>query len=314
MKILRDQWFLILLMLALSLGYVFAYPLSWLTDIAWLKWLIVGLTMLCMTWPLETKQLVRAGTKPLAPSIAIFLNLVAAPLLAWPLSRFLGSELGPGLILAAAVPSTLASSAVWTRRAGGNDSVSMVVTIVTNLLCFVVTPAWVYGLIGISVPQSVLVATIVNLGMFVVFPMVIGQLLRIHRGSATWATNHASRLSIAAQIGILLITLIGSVSMRIRFDGLPANEIGLNHLAATIVLVLFHHLAILISGIKLGEWTGCPIGDRIAIGFGGSQKTLMVGLSTALSMGLNIIPIVAYHALQLIVDTLIADRFRKRFT
>ena len=47
------------------------------------------------------------------------------------------------LVIAAAVPSTVASAAVWTRRAGGNEIVALIVTVVTNSLCFLVTPLWV---------------------------------------------------------------------------------------------------------------------------------------------------------------------------
>ena len=57
---------------------------------------------------------------------------------------------------------------------------------------------------------------------------------------------------------------------------------------------------------------GMPRDQQFAVGFSGSQKTLMVGLSAAISMGLNIIPIVAYHAMQLLVDTVIADQLKKR--
>ncbi len=61
-----------------------------------------------------------------------------------------------------------------------------------------------------------------------------------------------------------------------------------------------------------GPVVGVPRDQQIAVGFSGSQKTLMVGLSAAISMGLNIIPIVAYHAMQLLVDTVIADQLKKR--
>ena len=48
----------------------------------------------------------------------------------------------------------------------------------------------------------------------------------------------------------------------------------------------------------------------MAVGFASSQKTLMIGLSTAISLGFSIIPIIFYHALQLIVDTVLAERLR----
>ena len=49
----------------------------------------------------------------------------------------------------------------------------------------------------------------------------------------------------------------------------------------------------------------------VAVGFAGSQKTLMVGLTIALQFGgLTILPMLAYHVLQLLIDTLLANRLR----
>ena len=67
----------------------------------------------------------------------------------------LRGDLAVGLLVAAAAPCTLASAAVWTRRAGGNDAVALMVTIGTNLTCFVVTPLWLLvttGRAGIEFP------------------------------------------------------------------------------------------------------------------------------------------------------------------
>ena len=49
----------------------------------------------------------------------------------------------------------------------------------------------------------------------------------------------------------------------------------------------------------------------IAVGISGSQKTLMVGLQVCLDLGITILPMVAFHVAQLLVDTLIADRMRQ---
>ena len=70
-------------------------------------------------------------------------------------------------------------------------------------------------------------------------------------------------------------------------------------------------MALFFTGIFVGRVTKHSVADQIAMGFSGSQKTLMVGLGVAVSMGLNIIPIVAYHALQLIIDTMIANRYQR---
>ena len=310
MSFVAKHWFLSSLLIALLVGYLATGPLAFLANHAWLKWLVVAFTMLIMSWPLELKTLIKAGTRPTAPLIATALNMIAAPLIAWPISYILGKELGSGLIVAAAAPSTLVSAAVWTRRAGGNDSVAIIVTIITNSLCFLVTPLWVFFLIGLEIPQSQLYSTITNLLVFVVLPMAIGQAIRIHPKSAIWATSHKPILSIVAQIGLLFVVLLGSIKMGQRLNETDSNIVGVNLLLLTIVVVGSIHLLVLKLGFVLGKRAGLDRTDQIAIGFSGSQKTLMVGLSTAISMGLNIIPIVAYHAVQLIVDTIIADHIK----
>ena len=75
-------------------------------------------------------------------------------------------------------------------------------------------------------------------------------------------------------------------------------------------VILFIHLSVCFLGMRLAKCLGLPKPEQIAVGFSGSQKTLMVGLSTAINMGVSIIPLVSYHALQLLVDTVIADRLR----
>ncbi|MDP7304159.1 MAG: bile acid:sodium symporter, partial [Pirellulaceae bacterium] len=52
--------------------------------------------------------------------------------------------------------------------------------------------------------------------------------------------------------------------------------------------------------------------DQIAVAFASSQKTLMVGLLMAMSLQVSILPMVTYHVMQLLIDTLIADRFRRQ--
>jgi sodium/bile acid cotransporter 7 len=75
-------------------------------------------------------------------------------------------------------------------------------------------------------------------------------------------------------------------------------------------------LAIHLLGLYGGLWSGRAIGfarpSRIAIAFGGSQKTLPVSLilfdAYFQDYPLAVIPIVFYHFGQLIADTFIAER------
>ena len=51
---------------------------------------------------------------------------------------------------------------------------------------------------------------------------------------------------------------------------------------------------------------------RIAIGIAGSQKTLMVGLQIAIDCGVSVIPMLVYQLCQLVIDTVVAERWKRR--
>ncbi len=312
MKSIASNWFLLALVVVLVAGFCGAHACRFVVDMTWLKWTVVTITMFFMAWPLEFKHIYHAVTRPLGAILATILNLLVIPLMAWPLSHFLGQELGPGLIVAAAVPTTLATGAVWTRRAGGDDSLAIMVTIITNLLCFFVTPAWVYYLAGNEADQAKFVGTIFKLLYFVVIPMIVGQLVRFETKSAHWATDHKRWLSLAAQLGVLFMIFLGAVSTGIRVSETASLNITVSQIIWMILIILFIHLSVCFTGMRLAKCFGLPKPAQIAVGFAGSQKTLMVGLSTAISMGVTIIPLVTYHALQLIADTVIADRIRDK--
>jgi solute carrier family 10 (sodium/bile acid cotransporter), member 7 len=221
-------------------------------------------------------------------------------------------ELAIGVIVATAVPCTLATAAVWTRRAGGNDAVAFLVTMITNLGCFVVVPFWLWLLSGVHA-QVDYQAIVLGLILLIVVPIVIAQLLRQWRPLGDAATRHKKSLSWFAQIGVLAMVLIGAVSSGEKLVAMEDDTI----LTATNVVLLVAgvtavHVAVLWLGLRSSQALGFNPGDSIAVAFAGSQKTLMVGAYVALAVGpLAILPMVAYHAVQLFVDTLVADRWAK---
>ena len=79
-----------------------------------------------------------------------------------------------------------------------------------------------------------------------------------------------------------------------------------------IAAVLFVHIASFWLGLGLARLFRLPWGDQLAVAFAGSQKTLMVGMNVSMGAGFSVLPMVAYHVGQLLVDTVIADRLRKR--
>ena len=306
----RKHLVLVSLFVLLVLGYELAEPLAVLATMPWIKWTIVTITMFLMAWPLQTGQLTSTIARPQAALLASLLNVGLIPLLIWPFAGLAGTVIGNGMLIAAATPCTLASGSVWTRRAGGNDGVTMMVTILTNSTCFVVMPMWIYLLIGVEIEAAKLLGTVYKLFAFVVLPIGIAQLLRLHRPSANWATNNKPKLSGLALAGVLSVVFVGAIGMGNRVAGGAGDDTSFSKILFAAVVLTGVHCFVFWLGIKIAGLLKLPRPDQIAVGFGSSQKTLVIGLSIASSLGYSIIPILFYHAMQLIVDTIFADRIR----
>ncbi|MFV1966465.1 MAG: bile acid:sodium symporter family protein [Pirellulaceae bacterium] len=311
---LIQRWFLIALVLALVLGITFAAALQPLSEWKLLRNCIVAAVLFVMALPLEARAVVRSMRHPGPPLLASFVNLGLLPLFAWSVSLLLRGDAATGLLVAATTPCTLASASVWTRRAGGNDTVSILVTVSTNSLCFLITPLWLVVMTGESVDRSELSLgrMSLKLGMLVVLPMALAQLLRLHRPLAVWSSQSKVRLGVLAQCGVLSMIFLGAIRTGVRLQSDDAQALLAWDLVTILAAVNVVHISMLWTGICLTRWSRFSREDQIAVAFAGSQKTLMVGLLVAISLQVSILPMVAYHVCQLFIDTLIADRFRKK--
>ena len=310
-QFLKRHWFLIVLCTAMLVGILGWRQLLELADI-FPRNIVVAVVLFVMALPLKTNAIYNTLRRPGAALLAIALNIGLLPLLAWAVSPWLGDDLGTGLIVAACVPCTLASAAVWTRLAGGNDAVSLLVTVITNLTCFAFTPTWLKLLLGQGGESIQFGQMSVKLLLLVVVPILAAQLLRQIPTVALAAEARKPILSFLAQIGVLSIVLIGAI-----YSGQQLDQIGikLTGLAGQLILMLVLAAAIHLVAWFVGYWTAGLLGmqraDQLAVAFSGSQKTLMVGLAVALEFsGLAVLPMLAYHFLQLLFDTLLAQRFR----
>ena len=315
-KFFSRQWFLITLSLMLFLGFTCSSQLEPIAHAKWLSKFLLASVLFVMAFPLQTQVMLGTLARPWAAILASAINMVLLPLLAWGLSKTLSYEMAVGLIVAATVPSTLASGAVWTRRAGGNDAVAMLVTVITNVICFAVTPAWLAYLLGRS-EQLDFVQMVGKLALLVVLPMAIAQVLRQQNQVGEWATARKRQLSIYAQCGILTMVLIGAIrsGQQLRSAGIESS-LPIDDFAKMILVVVILHLGVLFFGRAVARCLRFQRAEQIAIAISGSQKTLMVGLSIAIEYfgGLAILPMVTYHIAQLFLDTLVADRWAREET
>ena len=88
------------------------------------------------------------------------------------------------------------------------------------------------------------------------------------------------------------------------------DDISMRNILIAATVLTGVHCFVFWLGIGIAGLMKLPRRDQIAVGFGSSQKTLVIGLSIAISLGYSMIPILMYHAMQLIVDTFFADWIR----
>lgn len=274
-----------------------------------------GLILFLMAWSLDTHRLRDSLRAPLPVVLGAAVNIGLIPLLAWPVSALPWSEdFRLGLLITAAVPCTLATASVWTRKAGGNDAVSLLVTLVTNLAGVVLTPLWLRWTLARHADLDP-VPIIRNLALAVLLPTILGQLARRPPWGHRLAVRCSRQISLGAQL--LVLTMVTAAAIR-GGEALRAQ-------ASWPSLPMGFWLAVACAGLHIAGMAGAAGAahilrlsreDRIATLFAGSQKTLPVALLLAADPALIgsgaypfiTFPMLAFHALQLIIDSAVAER------
>ncbi len=304
------QWFLVALGTIVIAGTVASPQLAFLADQAWLRSGVVFVVMALMALPVPLAWVRKALMRPWPAVLASLINMGLFPIMALAFASLMNPYLGGGLIVAATIPCTLASAAVWTSKAGGDDTVAVLVTLITNLACVVVTPLWLVLLLGKRV-QLDLGELIQGLLIVVLLPMTIAQLARLKPQIAQWATSNKQLISLVCQVGILTMVLLGSIQMGLRVRSANSQTaLSFRQVVEVTLLSSLLHLVVLGLGWWLAAQSRIPRPQKIAVAIGGSQKTLMVGLKLAIDCGVSILPMVVYHISQLVLDTILADRWR----
>ncbi len=307
----RRYWFLGVLIACLAVGLTLHRWLAFLVEWSWLQGVIVFCVMLMMALPIPWLSIRTALGKPWPAILGSLVNMFAVPAIAWGFSQGLPKELAGGLIVASLVPCTIASAAVWTRKAAGDDTIAVLITLLTNFACVVLTPIGMYWLLDTEVQLSV-APLILNLGLLVIFPILLAQGLRRFRTVQRFALDHKASLGIACQLGILSMVLIGAIQMGSMMGTSQSAGDSLLSLLLVCVVVAAVHVVAFCLGWYLGKWSGIPAASRIGVAFGGSQKTLMIGLKLAIDAQVSILPMVAYHVLQLLIDAVIASKLSEQ--
>lgn len=217
-----------------------------------------------------------------------------------------------GVLLLCLVPSTVQSSVAFTSIAHGNVAGAVVSASLSNLLGVFITPLLVAALMRGTGDVHVDAVSIVKIIIQLFLPFVAGQLIRPIIGR--WVTKHNSRLRIFDRSSILLIVYVAfseGVNAHVWATLDAAALIGL--VAVCVVLLAL----VMTATVVLGRLLHFDRGDRIALIFCGSKKSLASGLpmATVLFAGhgiaLIILPLMLFHQIQLVVCAWLAGRLAR---
>jgi solute carrier family 10 (sodium/bile acid cotransporter), member 7 len=287
---------------------------------------ITAIVLLLMAFSLDSKHLKAAVRSPGPVLWASLVNYGGIPVLAWGLSGLQQiRDFQIGLMIAATVPCTLAAASVWTRKAKGNDAVSLMVTLLTNTLCFLATPFWLNLTIGQGVTLDTL-DMIFRLLFVVLLPTLAGQALRQFPRLGALATRRKTPIGVLAQSLILVLVFLAAYRAGKQLGGE-----GPHPSLVSVGLVWISCISLHLTAMAVG-WAGSGVlgfsrENRAAIVFASSQKTLPIGvlIATASNMLGNpdllgpgqgipfaVFPMLMYHASQLFIDTVVADALAAR--
>ena len=247
----------------------------------------------------------------------LHLAILASTFLVFPLAGLglaaafpgaLAPEIWTGILFLCALPSTVQSSIAYTSMAGGNVAGAVAAAAFSNLIGVFLTPLLVSLLLEAQ-GAAISLAGIGKIVALLFLPFLLGHALR---PLLLRFVKDRPRLTTIVDKGTILLAVYGAFSAAVVegiWHRVPPAELGL--LTAFCALILAVVLAVTWA---IGRFGGFPPASRAAILFCGSVKSLASGVPMArilfpgAAAGMVILPVMLFHALQLIVCAWIAAR------
>jgi sodium/bile acid cotransporter 7 len=219
-----------------------------------------------------------------------------------------------GAFYVAALPSTVSSSVVMVSIAGGNIPAAIFNASISALVGVFITPLWM-GIVLVNSSQEFdLTDVIIKLIIQVLVPVTLGIILHFRFGA--FAEKHRKTMRYFDQSVILLIiyTAFSESFAKNMFSEHGASDILILGLC---MISLFLFVYVIISVIsKIMHFNR---EDKITAVFCGSKKSLVHGtvmskvlFPNASAAGIILLPLMMYHALQLMAASIIAQSMARK--
>lgn len=219
-----------------------------------------------------------------------------------------------GTFFIASLPSTVSSSVVMVSIAGGNLPAAIFNATVSSLLGIFITPLWMSLFLATNTEDFNIQTIFFKLILHVLLPFILG--VALNRFFGNFAEAHRKKLRYFDQTVILLIVCTAfchSFTLNI-FSAYGVSDILILMLAMAGLFFLSYIFILIVSRLLNFNRE-----DTVTILFCGSKKSLVHGtlmskvlFQDASLAGIILLPIMIYHALQLIFASVIARRIAHR--
>ena len=306
---LKKYWFFGGIVLAVLGGFGFRGLHGWLREYEiltigiFLAFFITGLT-------LDTSHLSMAFLQLKAPLAAMISSLIFIPLLSWFLARFVFPlEYVLGVCIIATAPVTVVSGTVMTALGRGNIPLSLFICVLGNFVGVFTIPFSLKLLVEAGGHVNLPVLRMLSgLVITVLVPIALGKLAQ--SPLKAFRSRYRQAFSVFQQCIVLLIIFnaVAGSGTNIRAAGAS--------LPLLLSFIIFLHSLILAMNFGISKIIGLDRPSTTAFTIHTSQKTLAVSYLVwsgyfASQYPLALIPGIVYHLTQMIMDTFVAERFRK---
>lgn len=319
MKVKFDG-FVIALFISIVVAYIFPQLYTWQEGACFSSITAVGVALIFFFYGLKLSiNQIRTGLQNWRLHVLIQLvTFLLFPLLVLPFYPFVQTEIQHSFWLSflflAALPSTVSSSVVMVSIAQGNMPAAIFNASISGLIGIVITPLWMQFFLGFT-ELNVFEDIYWGLIREIIFPVILGLALQKYYGK--WALRNAKYIGLFDKTVILLI-VYGSFAE--SFVSGVFNTVDITYL--TLVFIVSVILFFVVYGLLLflvKYIFKFNREDQITALFCGSKKSLTHGsvfgkflFVNSPHAGLLFLPLMVFHAFQILVITIIAKRYQRR--
>jgi len=274
-------------------------------------------------WALPANELGRGLLQWRHHGFVLSWNFCWAPLLALPLlllpPSVLPRDMVLGLVFLSFLPTTVSSAAALTGACGGRVSTALFASTTSNLIGILIVPVFWVMLLATTTESPPLLPFFLKISLIILLPVLLGQATRILFRAPAKESHRSLRRSTQSLILVIVFLAFRDSFASDIWGQLTIGSLLLGLFITALLLFLYTAL-VWVSATRLFA----DPATRVSAFFCASQKTLAAGAPMAGSLvaaspeaagmpdlSLFLLPLVAYHALQLMVSGLLVPLFSR---